>query len=115
MKEKHSSKIIVIGLGKESALLYEHSEDKIYRLEAAHVGEVANTLGAGDALFSCFINDYMKGYSAVEALDRAEIFAALKICCNGAANGFRSEEIVEKRYKNNAVIVRKVICIYKEG
>lgn len=115
MKEKYLSKIIVIGLGKKGALLYERSEDRIYRLEAAHVGDVVNTLGAGDALFSCFINYYMKGYSAVEALTRAEIFAALKIRCNGAANGFSSEDIVEKYYKNNEVVVREVTCIHKEG
>ncbi|MBD5554693.1 MAG: carbohydrate kinase family protein [Roseburia sp.] len=107
MKEKYLSKIIVIGLGKKGALLYERSEDRIYRLEAAHVGDVVNTIGAGDALFSCFLNYYMKGYSAVEALVRAEIFAALKICCNGAANGFSNEDTVEKHYKNNAVIVRE--------
>lgn len=107
MKEKYLSKIIVIGLGEKGALLYERSEDRIYRLEAAHVGDVVNTIGAGDALFSCFLNYYMKGYSAVEALVRAEIFAALKICCNGAANGFSSEDTVEKHYKNNAVIVRE--------
>ncbi|RKI44378.1 carbohydrate kinase family protein [bacterium D16-51] len=105
MKEKYLSKIIVIGLGQKGALLYERSKDKIYRLEAAHVGDVVNTLGAGDALFSCFINYYMKGYSAVEALTRAEIFAALKIRYNGAANGFSSEDIVERYYRNGGVAV----------
>lgn len=107
MKEKYLSKVIVIGLGEKGALLYERSKDKIYRLEAVRVGDVVNTLGAGDALFSCFINYYMKGYSAVEALIRAEIFAALKIRCNGAANGFSSEDTVEKYYKNDAAIVRE--------
>lgn len=107
MKEKYSSKIIVIGLGKKGALLYERSEDKIYRLEAAHIGEVVNTLGAGDALFSSFINYYMKGFSAVEALIRAEIFAALKIRCNGAALGFNSEDIVEEYYKKSKVSVKE--------
>lgn len=115
MKEKYLSKIIVIGLGEKGVLLYERSEDTIYRLEAAHVDDVVNTIGAGDALFSCFINYYMKGYSALEALIRAEIFAALKIRCNGAANGFSSEEIVEKYYKHNEVVVRKVTCIHTEG
>ncbi len=99
---------------RRGALLYERSEDRIYRLEAAHVGDVVNTLGAGDALFSCFINYYIKGYSAVEALTRAEIFAALKIRCNGAANGFSSEDIVEKYYKNNEVVVREVTYVHKE-
>lgn len=86
----------------------------IYRLEAAHVGDVVNTLGAGDALFSCFINYYMKGYSAVEALTRAEIFAALKIRYNGAANGFSSEDIVERYYRNGGVAVREVISTIRK-
>lgn len=103
MKEAYSSKIIVIGLGKDGAMLYERSEDKIYRLDVAHVGEVVNTVGAGDALFSSFINYYIKGYSAVESLIRAEIFAALKIRYNGASNGFSGEDIVERYYENNNV------------
>ena len=101
MKETYPSKIIVIGLGKEGALLYERSEDKIYRLYAANVGEVVNTIGAGDALFSSFINYYSKGYSALDALIRAEIFAALKIQYNGASNGFSTQEMVEKYYENS--------------
>lgn len=100
LKEKYAAKIIVIGLGKKGALLYQRLEDKICRLEAVQVGEVVNTIGAGDALFSCFLHYYMKGCSPVEALTKAEIFAALKIRYNGAAVGFSSEEIVEEYYKN---------------
>lgn len=113
MKEKYSSKIIVIGLGEKGALLYERLEDKIYRLDAAHIGNVVNTIGAGDALFSSFTNYYLKGYSAVEALKRAEIFAALKIQHNGAANGFNGEEIVEKFYNGIDINVEEVLpkCI----
>ena len=108
MKEKYSAKIIVIGLGEEGALLYERAQDKMFRLEAAHVGDVVNTLGAGDALFSSFINYYLKGYPAVEALIRAEIFAALKIRYTGAAIGFSSEDEVEKCYKNGNVTVVEI-------
>jgi len=99
LKEMYPPQIIVIGLGGEGAMLYERSDDKILRLNAACVGEVENTLGAGDALFSGFLNYYGKGYPAVEALMRAQIFAALKIRCNGAANGFCSEDTVEEYYK----------------
>lgn len=103
MKERFLARIIVIGLGKEGALLYDRSEDKIYRLEAAHIGGVVNTIGAGDALFSGFIHYYMKGCQALEALMRAEIFAALKIRCNGAANGFSGEDTIEKYYESNTI------------
>lgn len=109
MKERYPSRIIVIGLGGKGALLYERAEDKVYRLGAAHVGEVANTLGAGDALFSAFIHYYVKGYAPVEALKRAEIFAALKIRCNGGAKGFVDEETVEQFYQNSGIVVEEAV------
>lgn len=96
IKEAYPPKIIVIGLGKRGALLYERSQDKTYMLEAFNIGKVVNTIGAGDALFSSFINYYTKGYTALEALTRAEIFAALKIQHNGASNGFSTQEVVER-------------------
>lgn len=110
LKEKYLSRIIVIGLGKNGALMYERSENKVYRLEAVHIDEVVNTIGAGDALFSGFINYYMKGYQALEALIRAEIFAALKIRCNGASNGFCEEGIVEDFYNKNKINVIEKYC-----
>lgn len=106
LKERYEAQIIVMGLGKEGAMLYERQEDKIYRLKAVPIGEVVNTLGAGDALFSSFINYYMKGYAPLEALIRAEIFAALKIRHNGAANGFSDQETVEKYYRESNVAVK---------
>jgi len=108
MKKKYSAKIIVIGLGCKGALLYERSKDSIYRFDAAPVDKVVNTLGAGDALFSCFMHYYLKGYSAPESLTRAELFAALKIRYNGAANGLTSEAVVEEYYKNTEVAIREV-------
>lgn len=107
LKTKYAAKIIVIGLGWKGALLYERSEDKIYRFEAAPADKVVNTLGAGDALFSCFIHYYLKGYSAIEALTRAELFAALKIRYNGAANGLSNEATVEEYYKKTDVAVKE--------
>ncbi|WP_251208571.1 carbohydrate kinase family protein [Acetatifactor aquisgranensis] len=96
LKEAYPAGIIVIGLGGEGAMLYERSGDRICRLEAVPVGEAVNTLGAGDALFSAFIHYYGKGCPAVEALVRAEVFAALKIRHNGGAKGFVGEEALEE-------------------
>lgn len=110
LKERFPSQIIVIGLGKEGALMWERSKNKVYRLEAVHTDEVVNTIGAGDALFSAFINYYMKGYQALEALIRAEIFAALKIRCSGASEGFVEESIIESYYQKNKINVRETDC-----
>lgn len=108
LKDRYSHKIIVIGLGEKGALLYEREKNKIYTLEAARIGSVINTVGAGDALFTCFLNYYGKGYGAVEALKRAEIFAALKIASSGASVGFSDEETVEKYYVQHEITVNEI-------
>ena len=96
LAERYGSRIIVTGMGKKGAMLYERANNRIYRLEAVKCDNVVNTVGAGDALFSGFLHHYSKGYSPVEALMRAEIFAAAKIGHNGAAKGFCSGEYIEQ-------------------
>ena len=65
-------------------------------LPAAHVGDVVNTVGAGDALFASFLHFYAKGLHPVDCLNRAQIFAAAKIRTSGASNGFVTEAEVEE-------------------
>ena len=69
----------------------------LHELPAYSIGDVQNTVGAGDALFSSFIHYYAKGFSSADALDRAQLFAALKIQHSGGAKGFPSEGDVEKK------------------
>ncbi len=94
----YGSKIIVLGRGAKGAAVYINKESKIYTFPAANVGETVNTAGAGDALFSGFIHFYANGYHPVEALIRAELFAAAKIRCSGAAKGFITENELEILY-----------------
>lgn len=105
LKETYPSKIIVIGMGEKGAMLYERDKDTVYKLNALSIGNIVNTIGAGDALFSGFLNYYVKGFPALEALSRAEVFAALKIQHNGAAKGFCSEADVEKIFRQNTISV----------
>ena len=99
LKDKFNAKIIVMGKGKNGAMMYVREEDKLYRIDAVDTRKVVNTVGAGDALFSSFIHYYTKGNTPIEALKRAEIFASYKIGEDGAANGFTTEENIEKLYK----------------
>lgn len=96
LEQRYENEIIVLGMGKKGALMYVKKEEKFYELPAVSVGEVVNTVGAGDALFSSFVHYYVKGNSPVDALKKAEIFASYKIGSDGAANGFADEETVEK-------------------
>ena len=99
LKNEYDSEIIVMGMGDEGAILYERKTDKIAYRKAAGLGGVLNTVGAGDALFAAFLHYYGK-YGAVDALDRAQVFAALKIQHDGGSIGFSSEEQVERVYNS---------------
>lgn len=101
LKDVYPPKIIVIGRGEKGAMMYERESDSVYTLNAANIGGVVNTVGAGDALFSAFLSFYFGGFPAVEALVRAEVFAALKIRHNGASVGFPNIAEVEEIYHDH--------------
>lgn len=100
LKNEYSAKIVVIGLGADGAIIYERATDKITKLPVVSIGGVVNTIGAGDALFTAFIHYYMRGYGAIDALKRAEVFAALKIRHDGGSVGFSDESGVESVFRS---------------
>ncbi len=98
LAKNYGCRIIVVGRGSSGAAMYLRDENRIFTLPAASLGNVVNTVGAGDALFSGFIHFFTKGLSPLESLIRAELFAAAKIRENGAAKGFVTEEEIEELY-----------------
>lgn len=103
----YPAEIIVMGLGKDGAIIYLKEEDAIYHLSAVHNDNVVNTIGAGDALFSSFLHFYVNGTEPIEALKRAQIFASHKISFNGASEGFLNEEELEELTKDTVITVTK--------
>ena len=95
LADTYPCRIIVMGRGSKGAAIYLRETGEIVTLPAASVGTVVNTVGAGDALFSSFLHFYAKGLSPVDALRRAQIFAAHKITVSGASKGFVTEQTVE--------------------
>ena len=93
--------IIVLGRGSKGAAMFVRDHDRIYDLEAVHVGEVVNTVGAGDALFSAFVHFYAQGMEPLECLKRAQIFASAKIRISGASRGFVTEAEIEEMSRWN--------------
>jgi ribokinase len=75
--------------------MYLRETSQIIEMPAFSAGQVVNTVGAGDALFSSFLHFYARGMAPIDALGRAQIFAAHKITANGAAQGFVTEQTVE--------------------
>ncbi|MBR1730810.1 MAG: carbohydrate kinase family protein, partial [Ruminococcus sp.] len=94
---RSSADIIVLGMGSDGALMYLCGENRFVQQSVKNIGKVVNTVGAGDALFSSFMHFYVKGLSPEEALDKAQLFAAMKIRHSGAAKGFPSEEELNRQ------------------
>lgn len=92
---RYPKEIVVVGCGKNGALMYEKKTDRFYRQRAIEIGTITNTIGAGDALCSSFSYFYFSGKSAQEALRYASYFAAHKIQYSGGASGFISAREVE--------------------
>ena len=95
LAQAYPCRIIVMGRGPKGAAMYLRETGQIIEMPAFSAGQVVNTVGAGDALFSSFLHFYAKGMAPIDALGRAQIFAAHKITANGAAQGFVTEQAVE--------------------
>jgi ribokinase len=92
----YDNDIIVIGLGEKGAIMYVRNDKEIVSYPAQKIRPIINTIGAGDALFSCFNFVYNKTRNPYESLKKAIIFASYKIGDNGGATGFLSETQLDK-------------------
>jgi len=86
------TKILVIGMGKKGALLAVREDGFIGRYEAVKTRKVVNSIGAGDALFSSFLDRYLRTGDPYTSLKAAMVFASYKIGEKGAAQGFLNRE-----------------------
>ncbi len=95
--DRFGTSIIVIGLGARGALLYQLQDGSLELIQAVNSRPVVSTIGAGDALFSCFLHYFAKGFDPQAALRRAVVFAGYKIGSAGAAEGFLDEAALERQ------------------
>jgi ribokinase len=95
VQARYGAPIVVIGLGREGALLAVRRDGFIGRFPAVVTRPVVNTIGAGDALFSAFVHFYHLSGAPYEALRRAMTFASYKIGAAGAAQGFLDAAALE--------------------
>lgn len=102
--DEYHNDIIVMGMGKDGALLYTKESGTIKHYPSVFTRDVVNTVGAGDSMFASFLHFYRSGFSAEESLKRAIVFASYKVGESSAAKGFLTESEVEtwyqKVYKN---------------
>jgi len=94
--QKYNHKIIVVTMGEQGLLIHTKEKAEIKHFPAIKTREVVNTIGAGDALFSCFIHYYNKTKDPYYSIKIATIFASYKIGENGGAKGFLSENELDE-------------------
>ena len=96
LTQNYNHDIIVVTMGEQGLLIYTKEKSEIKYFPAIKTREVINTIGAGDALFSCFIHYYNKTGEPYYSIKMATIFASYKIGENGGARGFLSEKELEE-------------------
>ena len=62
---------------------------------AVQTRPVVNTIGAGDAIFSTFIDHYVRTHDPYASIRAAIVFASYKIGEKGAAQGFLTAEALD--------------------
>ena len=97
--ERYHNEIIVLGEGREGAMILDAKKHVIYHIDAITLREIINTVGSRDALFSAFIHFYLRGMDSLEALELAEIFTSYKIGEAGGSNGFLTQKEVKAKAK----------------
>jgi len=90
---RYGSEVVVVGLGAQGALLAVKRDNFLERFPAVATRPVVNTIGAGDALFSCFLHTYAKTRDPYASLHKALAFASYKIGAVGAADGFWTKQV----------------------
>lgn len=96
---KYRPEIIILGQGAEGLILYDKNKNIIAHYNTVRTHKIVNTVGAGNALFSCFIHYYNKTKDSVFAVKNAMLFASYKIGFMGTSCGFMTEEEIT-RWRN---------------
>jgi ribokinase len=89
-------------MGAAGALLGVRGRE-VCQVPAVQLRPVVNTVGSGDALFSCFLHFYLDGNDPILALRKAMVFAAYKIGESGASLGFLPEDELHRLFPTYGV------------
>lgn len=90
--------IVILGQGSKGLILYSKNDEIIVHYNTVKTNEIVNTVGAGEALFSCFLHFYLKTGEPKRAIKNALLFASYKLGFTGSCKGFLTEEELEHWY-----------------
>ncbi len=92
----YGTDIIILGQGSEGLILFDRNQNLRVHYKTVKTNEVVNTIGAGNALFACFLHYYMENGDSVNAIKNALLFASYKIGYMGTSNGFMTTDQLEQ-------------------
>lgn len=93
---RYRPEIIILGQGSDGLILYDKKKNIIAHYHTVKTHDIINTVGAGNALFSCFLHYYNKTGDSVYAVKNALLFASYKIGFMGTSNGFMTENQIDQ-------------------
>ena len=93
--DKYDPEIVILGQGADGLIIYSRNIGTYVHYKPVKTNESVNTVGAGNALFSCFLHYYNKTGDSTLAIKHALLFASYKIGFVGTSNGFMTEEQIE--------------------
>ncbi len=94
--QTYGTEIIILGQGSEGLILYDKKQNLRVHYNTVKTNEVVNTIGAGNALFACFLHYYMENGDSVNAIKNALLFASYKIGYMGTSNGFMTTDQLDQ-------------------
>ncbi len=96
ISETYGTEIIILGQGSEGLILFDRTQNLRVHYNTVKTNEVVNTIGAGNALFACFLHYYMENGDSVNAIKNALLFASYKIGYMGTSNGFMTTDQLDQ-------------------
>jgi ribokinase len=96
ISDTYGTEIIILGQGSEGLILFDKNKDLRVHYKTVKTNEVVNTIGAGNALFACFLHYYMENGDSVNAIKNALLFASYKIGYMGTSNGFMTTDQLDQ-------------------
>jgi len=93
--EKYTPEIVILGQGAQGVTFFSKKLGTYTHYNSVKTNEVVNTVGAGNALFSCFLHYYNKTGDEIYSIKNALLFASYKIGFVGTSNGFMTEKQIE--------------------
>ncbi len=96
ISKTYGTDIIIMGRGSKGVILFDKAGGFMADYKTVKTNEIVNTVGAGNALFACFLHYYQETGDSVNSIKNALLFSSYKIGYMGTSKGFMTTEQMEQ-------------------